>query len=199
MTAKAPGRSFAHYDGRVSYGGGTYGDTALGSLLAQRQGFKWIDCNGHLTSDLMWVNAHGAPYNPPWLKRGDKFESYTARVLHARHPSLRSARRAFLDNARLGLSTEWEVKDLHPLTSDADLETAFSRLRGSARLAYGDNWQQRVEVKVLTNLRGGLKYAKKICRHAHAAGFTTIILPRGINKLRKIDEPYVTFNRGGRV
>jgi len=199
MTRPAPSRRVAHYDQQIPHAGGTLGDSHAGSQRAHDEGYQWIDCNGHLTSDLMWVNAHGAPYNPAWMHKGDKFENYNSKALHARRPGLRSARRTFLDNAQLGLSTEWEVKDLHPLTSDADLETAFVRLRGSARLAYGQNWQARVEVKVLTNLGGGLRYAKRICKAASEAGFITMVLPRGVNRLRKINEPYITYSRGGRV
>jgi hypothetical protein len=49
---------------------------------------------------------------------------------------------------------------------------------------------------VLSNLGGGLHYAKKVLRHAHAAGFTTIILPRGKHKRMTISAPYIDFRRG---
>lgn len=199
MTRRAPARRVAHFDQRISYAGGTLGDSLNGSRLAHEQGYPWIDCNGHLTADLMWVNGHGDPYNPGWLKRGDKYEHHTAAELHRKHKALRSAHDTFRDNARLGLKTEWEVKDLHPLTSDRDLEIAFRRLAHSARAAYGETWQPDVQVKVLTNLRGGLAYARKIGRHAGAAGFDVIVLPRGVNRLRKINGPEFTWNRGGRV
>jgi hypothetical protein len=116
-----------------------------------------------------------------------------------RHHDLRSALTTFQQNEAAGLSTEWEVKDLHPLATDRALRVYFRRLAKAAKRAYGADWQARVEVKVLTNLAGGLPYAKTILRHAHAVGFTTIILPRGHHADVVIDEPYIDFNRGGRV
>jgi hypothetical protein len=35
-----------------------------------------------------------------------------------------------------------------------------------------------------------------VLRHAHDAGFTTIILPRGKHTRLTIDEPYITYRRG---
>lgn len=200
MTRKAPGRRVYHSNKRIPDAGGTLGDSRRGSGKAARGGYQWIDNNGHLTSDLRWVNAHGSPFNPDGLvELGGKFEHHTAAELHRAIPGLRSARQTFKQNAALGLSTEWEVKDVHPRTSEADLVTAFRRLAASARIAYGEHWQRRVQVKVLTDLGGGVAYARKICRHAHAAGFDTIILPRKAARFRKLSGPAITFNRGGRV
>lgn len=199
MTSRAKGRRFAHFDTAISWAGGILGDSRAGSKLAAKRGYKWIDCDGHLSFDLFWVNAHGAPYLPKWMKRGDKFERHTLAELRGKHKGLRTSLITFKQNAALGLSTEWEVKDLHPLTHEEHLEVAFSRLAADAQKAYGADWQKRVQVKVLTNLGGGLPYAKKILRHAHAVGFDTIILPRGKTRLTKLDLPYVTYSRGGRV
>lgn len=198
MTSRAPGRRVAHYNQRIPNAGGTLGDSRAGSRRANRAGYRWIDNNFHLTAELHWVNAHGSPFNPQGLVRlGGKFENHKAATLAAAIPGLRSARQAFRQNARLGLSTEAEIKDLHPRASDADLEVAFRRLAVAARLAYGGRWQQRVQVKVLTNLSGGVPYARKVCRHAHAAGFSTIILPRKGARLRRLRGPAITYNRGG--
>jgi hypothetical protein len=195
MTRRAPGRRFAHFDTVIRFAGGILGDSRKGSRQAAAEGYKWIDCDGHLTKDLVWVNAHGAPFLPSWMRKGDKFEYHTWDELHRHHRALRSSLLTFHQNSLLGLSTEWEVKDLHPIVGEQQLETAFTRLAADAKSAYGDKWQSRVQVKVLTNLGGGLPYAKKILRHAHEAGFTTMILPRKTARLRKIDEPYITYRR----
>lgn len=209
MTRKAPGRSFAHNDTHIKAAGGTVSDSRRGSRLAHEAGYRWIDCNGHLMHrttaglqsrgnrdlDLVWVNGHGAPFNPGWLRRGRKFEQYAWDDVHPKHPLLRDALATFQDNARWGLNTEWEVKDVRPLASDAQLAAAFASLARAAELAYGDDWQKHVEVKVLTNLGGGLAFAKRVLEAAHAAGLTTIILPRGFARARKIDEPYITYRR----
>jgi hypothetical protein len=209
-TRKAPGRRVFHSDRRIRGAGGTFGDSRAGSKAAAREHYDWIDCNGHLMhrtaaglrkgradTDVVWVNAHGAPFNPSWLK--GKLENLAWLPTKIRHPRLRSARSTFRQNARLGISTEWEVKDLHPLTSEGALNVAFSRLAASARAAYGADWQKRVTVKVLTDLSGGLEYAKKICKHAHAAGIPAMILARGDDAHRVINEPYIDYNRGGKV
>jgi hypothetical protein len=193
MTKRAPARAVAHFNERIHDAGGTVADSRAGSLLAAHRSYDWIDNNGHLTSDLRWVNAHGSPFNPDGLV--GKFENHTAAELHVAIPGLRSAFDTFRDNASLGLDTEWEVKDVHPLVSDSDLTRAFARLRYSARKAYGPDWQQHVQVKVLTNLRGGLRYARRICKFAHAAGFDTIILRRGVYRLMRLSAPYITYRR----
>jgi hypothetical protein len=197
VTKRAPGRWFAHFDDRITTAGGILGDSRAGSELAHRRGYKWVDNNLHLTADLRWVNAHGAPYNPAGLPKGDKFEDHPAAWLHKRIPGLRSARQMFKQNAALGLNTEAEIKDLHPLATHANLVVAFARLAKAAELAYGPDWRKHVQIKVLTNLRGGLPYAMKILEHAHAAGFATIILPRGKDRLRRLNGEAISFNRGG--
>jgi hypothetical protein len=199
VTTHAPGRNFAHLNGRIRNAGGTKGDSAAGSHEAAGEGYHWIDNNGHSSSDAWPFNMHGAPFNPFWIRRGDKLEKHRAAWIERKHPRLRTALETFEQNERLGLSTEWEVKDLHPVTSDADLALYFHRLAVAADAAYGPRWRRRVEVKVLSNLTGGLHYAKKVLRHAHDAGFTTIILPRGKHTRLTISEPYITYNRGGRV
>jgi hypothetical protein len=199
VTRPAPGRNFAHLNGRIRNAGGTKGDSAAGSREAYGEGYHWIDCNGHASSDAWPFNMHGAPFNPVWIRPGDKLERHKAAWIRKRHPRLRTAETTFRQNERLGLSTEWEVKDLRPVTSDADLELYFARLAEAARLAYGPGWRKRVEVKVLSDLGGGLHYAKRVLRFAHAEGFTTIILPRGKHAKQAISEPYIDFNRGGRV
>jgi hypothetical protein len=198
-TKRAPRRRVAHFDQPVAYGGGIVGDTRQGTITADREGYRWIDKDGHLTKDLIWVNAHGAPYGPDWMPAGKKFEDYAWSTLHKHHPALQSARQTFKQAQALGLSIEWEVKDLHPLTTEAELTAAFKRLALDAAAAYGPHWRDHVQVKVLTNLAGGLTYAKRILRHANAVGFTTILLPRKIDRLKRINEPYITFNRGGLV
>jgi hypothetical protein len=133
------------------------------------------------------------------MPAGKRFEDYTWAALHKAHPAVQSAQATFKQAARLGLSVEWEVKDWHPLTTDEQLTAVFRKLAVDAAAAYGPTWRQHVQIKVLTNLSGGVGYAKRILKHAHAAGFTTIVLPRKGARLARINEPYITFNRGGRV
>lgn len=210
----APGRSFFHSNARIRDAGGVLADSARGSRLAAARGYRWIDQDGHLSystrasaragasrvtqpGHLTWVNAHGAPYNPRWLGRG-KFESRVwARI--KRRPGLRDVDTTFRQNAALGLSVEWEVKDIRPFTTPAALDAVFAGLAASAQRAYGAAWRSRVEVKVLSNLSGGPAFALAVMRAAHARGFTTIYLPRGRATTVQIPasaHAYVTYVRG---
>ncbi len=127
MTRKAPRRKVAHFNARIKFAGGTLGDSRQGSVKAAREDYPWIDENGHSSCDSWPFNMHGAPFNPVWLK-GRKLESLTSRAIRTKHPKLRTAAATFEQNADLGLSTEWEVKDLNPVASGAALTVYFNRL-----------------------------------------------------------------------
>lgn len=176
-----------------------------GSAAAQRQHCAKIDNDGQRSSDFQWINEHGAP-SRFWFARGDRAAKHPAaellkrsRVIGARTFPLRGSLEAFKDNAAHGVGTEWEVKDLRPI-DDTHLAAMFTQLARDAATAYGPDWQQHVVVKVLTNLGGGLHYALRICRYAHAAGFHTMLLPRGAARFRRFpNHPEITFIRGSAV
>lgn len=212
MTLLAPPRDVAHDDRHIATAGGVASDRRAGTLAAAHAGKRWIDNNGQLMHrthagialagadrDLVWVNAHGAPFNPAYIPKGDRFEDHAYEDVHSKHPGLRTSLQTFKQNCHEGLSTEWEAKDLHPFGHAAALEHAFELLAQDAEAAYGSKWHKRAQVKVLTNLAGGLEYALHVCKAAHGVGFTTLILPRGADVHRVINEPYITYNRGGRV
>lgn len=190
----APGRALYHNNARTKGGSGTVGDSLRGTRAAAARGYKWIDQNGQLSfttaavmrsgargvsqpGHLTWVNAHGAPYNPRWLKKG-RFPTRAWSGMR-RRVGLRNADMTFQQNAARGISVEWEVKNIRPFTSARALNLAFSSLAASARRYYGPAWQRRVEIKVLSNLSGGPTYALRILKAAHAHGFTTMYLARG--------------------
>lgn len=187
MTTTAPARRFWHDDRRIPNAGGIAADSATGSIAAASHGYRWIDQDGQLTHrtrkgarlgrfdrDLVWVNAHGNPWLPAYL-HGRRFAASSLEDVPA-SAMLRTARDTFAQNARLGLNTEWEVKDIRPLAGRATLRRAMRLLASDAAYAYGTNWRQHVEVKVLNTLHGGLPYALKVLRAAKAAEFTTMLL-----------------------
>ncbi|WP_026146023.1 hypothetical protein [Nocardioides sp. Iso805N] len=210
----APGRAFYHNDKRIKKAGGVYADAARGTRAAHAKGYTWIDQDGQLVfqsrnqklagaarisqaTELVWVNAHGSPFNPKWLKKG-RFETKTWSAIQHR-PGLRDAAATLRQNAQYGLSVEWEVKDVRPFTKAATLDAAFANLAALAKQYYGSAWHSRVEIKVLSNLSGGQKYALKVLKHAHAAGFTTMFLSRGRTTGIQIPasaQTYVTYVRG---
>ena len=208
-----PGRSLYHNDKRIKKAGGVYNDAAKGTKAAHARGFGWIDQDGQLSfatkagkrtgrisqaSDLVWVNAHGNPFNPKWMKKGRRFESYPWSKLK-KHKGLRNANKTFRQDAAAHLGVEWEVKDVHPLSKGATLNAAFNSLAASAQRYYGAGWRNWVQIKVLSNLHGGQKYALKVLKHAHKQGFTTIFLARGKTTRLQIPasaQSYVTYVRG---
>ncbi|WP_300682317.1 hypothetical protein [Nocardioides sp.] len=213
-TYAAPGKAFFHTDTRIKTAGGTLGDSLAGTRAAAAKGYKWIDNNGQISfanraskragaakatspSRLVWVNAHGAPYNPKWLKKG-RFETQNWANIRKRK-GLRNVLTTFKQNASYGISTEWEVKNIRPFNSPAVLDAAFANLRSAAQTAYGSAWQSRVQVKVLSNLTGGRAYALSILKAAKKYGFTTILLARGTTTRSQIPAwaiSYVDYVRG---
>lgn len=214
VTFAAPGRAFYHSDKRIKNAGGVLADAKKGTLTAHAKGYSWIDQDGQLVfrsrpqkragaarisqaDELVWVNAHGAPYNPKWLKNG-RFETKTWDAIKNR-PGLRDAAKTLKQNARHGLSVEWEVKNVRPFTRAATLDAAFANLAALAKQYYGAAWASRVEIKVLSNLKGGQKYALKVLKRAHRFGFTTMFLARGKATRTQIPasaQSSVTYVRG---
>jgi hypothetical protein len=213
----APGRPLYHNNVPTRRASGTVGDSLLGTRLAAARRYQWIDQDGHLSfatravrrggaarvtapAHLTWVNAHGAPFNPRWLKNG-RFETRAWSAIQ-RRPGLRNADMTFKQNAAHNLSVEWEVKDIRPFTSTAALNAAFASLAASAQRYYGPAWASRVEIKMLSNLSGGLPFALRVLRYAHAQGFTTMLLARGAAASTQIPasaHQYVTYVRGARA
>jgi hypothetical protein len=212
----APGRALYHNNTRTRGAAGTVGDSLRGTRAAAARGYRWIDQDGRLSftsradlrsgarrvtqpAHLTWVNAHGAPFNPRWLKKG-RFETRAWAGIR-KHRGLRNVDMTFRQNAAYGLSVEWEVKDIKPFTSTAALDAAFANLAAAARRYYGPGWTSRVEVKMLSNLSGGQAFALRVLRVAHAHGFTTLLLSRGRATGLQIPasaQQYVTFVRGAK-
>lgn len=211
MTKLDPGEAFYHNDTHIMSAGGTYGDSTEGTRDAAAKGFHRIDNNFSAVRRGLFglepVNAHGKPFNPSFIK--GKWTSHWWKKLHKNHPGVRDAEKTFRDAKdflgpvakKKGVNevVEGEVKDLHPYARNPFLGSFFKRLRAAAQAVWGDEWQKHVVIKVLTNLRGGEKYALKILKHAHKYGFTTMVLPRDAAARKVIDEPYIDLNRGGRV
>jgi hypothetical protein len=217
----APGKAFYHSDKPIKKAGGVYADALKGTRAAAARGYTWIDQDGQLAyktnarlragvgrvsqaSDLVWVNAHGAPFNPKWLrkkKKKNRFEDHPWSSLK-KHAGLRDVDKTFRQNAAYHLSVEWEVKDVHPFSKATALDAAFANLATAARTYYGAAWADRVQVKVLSNLHGGQKYALKVLKHAHDFGFTTLYLARGQATHAQIPaskQKYVTYVRGAQA
>lgn len=210
MTTMAPPRSVYHNSKPVNYGGGVFSDTAAGTKAAAREGKGWIDKNGHFMhatrkgaalgpkdENLVWVNGHGSPFNPPCIPDGEKYEDLAWEDHDCR--GLQMAITVFKDCKRHGVRVEWEVKDIHPYHSDSHLKRMFEQLRVSAIRAFGEHWRQWVIIKMLSNLRGGIKFMKRVLKAAYEAGFRTMALARGYWADHPINEPYITWNRGGCV
>lgn len=177
-------------------------NSVYGSRAAKREGKDRIDNDGVRSRDFQWLNEHGAP-SRFWFAKGDAAKHHDAgelqhrsRVIRTTVYPLRMAFEAFRDNANEGVGTEWEVKNLQPITK-AQLRQMMADLAADARKAYGHNWQRRVVVKVLTDLPGGFEYAIEVCRAAHAHDIPTMLLPRGRDRLRTLKgRTAVTYVRG---
>lgn len=214
VTKSAPGRALYHNNTRLRGAGGTVGDSLRGTVDAAARRYQWIDQDGHLAfsslavrragagrvsqpAHLTWVNAHGAPFNPRWLRSG-RFETRAWTGLR-RRAGLRNADITFKQDAARHLSVEWEVKDIRPFTSAAALNAAFASLAASAQRYYGASWASHVQIKMLSDLSGGQAFALKVLSAAHAHGFTTMYLARGTATRVQIPasaHAYVDYVRG---
>lgn len=206
MTELAPKawNGFYHNDRHISYAGGTYGDSKGGTKEAGRQGHHRIDQNGQAVlrnGRLYPVNAHGSPFNPSYVS--GRWTAHKWLPLHVKHPRLRNARKTFKHAKKYmpkNVVVEWEAKDFHPYANAAMLDEYFEQVRADAQAVWGADWPDHVIVKVLAvGLRGGKRYAFKVLRAAHRAGFTTMILAHGSAAHEVINEPFIDYNRGGKV
>ncbi len=209
MTKSAPPRDFWHDDRHIATAGGVASDRKAGSEAAASHGRQWIDNNGQLMHrthagirlgrrdrDVVNVNAHGAPFLPAYIH--GRFTDHAYEAIDAHKHGLRTARETFIQNAALGLDTEWEVKDLRPFTTKAALANAMRLLAADAEAGYGKDWQSHVVVKVLNTLSGGLRYALRVLKAAHAAGIPTMLLNHRTTpvKIGPVRAGYVDYVRG---
>jgi hypothetical protein len=198
---RRPRWSTYHRNWRFAY----IANSRYGAAQARRRRKAKIDNDGQRTIDCKWCNEHGAP-SRFWFAKGDRAKEHTAaelfkrsRVVRGRVYPLRSSAEAFADNAAEDRGTEWEVKDLRPIT-DEQLDAMMADLAADAEAAYGSDWHKHVVVKVLTNLGGGLRYALRVCRAAHAHGIPTMLLARGRARYRRFrGHAEVTYVRGSLV
>lgn len=205
----APTRSVFHDDTRIKTAGGVVSDSRVAAALAARKHYHWIDSDVRLTHrnraglkmgthdpNLVPVNGHGAPYNPSYLK-GRQYEDVSLDTV----PGMYLFSTAVKRNAAHGLATEAEVKDIHPYHSDENLHRLMLDLRAAAVAAYGKGWRRSFNVKVLTDLSGGVEYALRVAEAAHAVGIPTMILVRGkwrYTRLPARANQFVTYVRGAR-
>lgn len=197
MAKRSPRRPGYHRPWRWAY----IANSRYGSARAKALGRVVIDNDGQRSIDFEWINEHGAP-SRFWFAKGDRAKEHPAeqllkrqRVIGSRVYRLRSAAEAFRDNAAHGIDTEWEVKDIRPVT-DEQLAAMMADLAAAAEDAYGPEYRRHVVVKVLTDLGGGVLYALRVCRAAHPH-FNTMILARGRARYRTFAaHPEVTYVRG---
>lgn len=205
MPRKVPPRRLGHENWRRGY----FANSRAGSDHFARLGKNWADNDGHLSAPdeqgrCTWIRAHGTP-ETFWLAKGDRFENHTWAELSKKHRrvgaqvyELGTVRRAFADNHRAGLGTEWDVKNVHPWDTEEILDDAMRRLANHAEDIYGPNWRKLVNVKVLTTW--GLPYALKICRAAHKAGIPTLLSVRGRHRFNRFrGHPEIIYVRGSAV
>jgi hypothetical protein len=203
MPKPAPRRRVGHRPWRTSY----ITNSARGAAIAQRLGEHVIDNDFHLTyGGQDWGNDHGAPSHV-FFRKGDRMERHPSSVVFAKRVTIngheyhiRGLREALEDNHRHGLNTEIEIKDVRPWATAGILDARLAEIAATAEAVYGGDWQRHVVVKVLTNLGGGLRYALKICRIAHAHGIPTMLLARGRARFMRFrGHPEITYVRGSAV
>lgn len=179
-------------------------DSIRGLVWARRHGFDWIDGNVLLSAEGTPHMAHGAPYGlaaQGFLPAGDGRrvrDLGDAELAALRSPDgyrIPTLAEYLAAAKRQGRRVELEAKDDRRFTH---VET-WQAIAEVARAVWPYTWRRRVKVKRLTNLSGGLEAALDVLEAAHAAGFPTILLPRGSDRHRPINRPAVTYNHGGRV
>jgi hypothetical protein len=176
-----------------------------GPQIAIDRHCPWIDNDATRTFDDFLIVDHGPPLTA-YFKKGDRSAHYRLAVVVKRsythegetfHP--RTMAEALKANAAAGRRTEIEIKFIGPIT-EVRLLNIFHQLAADAEAAYGEDWRDHTVVKVLTNLRGGTKYALRICRAAHHANHHTMLLARGAATLRRFKgHTEITWIRGSRV
>lgn len=203
MPTRAPRRRTGHRNWRWSY----ITNSERGAALARQAGYHWLDNDWHVTyGGVDWGNDHGAPLHL-FFRKGDRMEHHKSEDVFARTVTIngieyhiRTLREALEDNAHHGLSTEVEVKDWRPWSTYIILRARMAELARTALEVYGPNWRQHVNVKVLSNLGGGIPYALAVCRAAHHYGIPTILLARGRARFMRFrSHPAITWVRGSAV
>lgn len=194
----APKRRFRH----ANWKAGFLVNSRQGTQTTAALDYAWGDFDMGRTKDGTIVNAHGAPEKTWPTPLGNYTWAHLSKLRHrygGKTYRLRSGAQTIRDNAKAGIGTEFEVKDWKGCT-EAEMNDVFARMATFAARAYGPHWRSRFNVKVLTNLSGGLPYALKVCRAAHRAGIPTMILARG-KAVRETfrDHPEVTYVRGSKV
>jgi hypothetical protein len=200
---RAPRRRTGHRNWRWSY----ITNSERGAVIARRLGEDWVDNDWHVTKyGQDWGNDHGAPLHL-FFRKGDRMERHTSEEVFALKVTvngveyhIRTLREALEDNQRNGVGTEVEVKDWRPWATRDIIHARMAELARTALEVYGPQWRRHVNVKVLTNLGGGLRYALKVCRIAHHYGIPTILLVRGRARFMRFrNHPAITWVRGSAV
>lgn len=203
MPKRAPRRRVGHRRWRTSY----VTNSARGAVIARDNGEHWIDNDWHLTKyGQDWGNDHGAPLHL-FFRKGDRMERHTSEdvfgrsvIINGHEYHVRHLREALEDNHKNGLGTEVEIKDVRPWATAPILHARMAELARTAEEVYGPEWRKHVNVKVLSNLGGGIRYALKVCRIAHAHGIPTILLARGRARFMRFrNHPAITYVRGSAV
>jgi hypothetical protein len=175
--------------------------------VARARGDRWIDNDFHFTyAGDDWGNDHGAPLRL-FFSKGDRMEKHPSaevfalrRTVNGVEYHIRTLREALEDNHHHGLNTEVEVKDVRPWATAPILRARMAELAKTALEVYGPDWRKHVNVKVLTDLGGGLRFALNVCRAAHHFGIPTILLARGRARFMRFrNHPAITWVRGSAV
>ncbi|NUR07698.1 MAG: hypothetical protein HOQ45_11905, partial [Nocardioidaceae bacterium] len=143
------------------------GDSPRGMRWAAKNGYRWADVNCLLSREGVPHAAHGAPFGlaqQGFLPDGDARRVRDLRadeLFELRSPDgyrVPSIYRVFRAAAKYGVNVELEPKDDHRFTKP---ET-WHNIAFFAEAAWGDDWAKHVQVKCLTNLSGGLTYARRV-------------------------------------
>lgn len=171
-------------------------NSVAGLDLARRLGYPAIDLDLQITSDGIPIVTHWSTistdgYSAPGIKADSRFDDLTwkqvARLRSRDGYRIHTARAMIRMAHRRGLRVELEPKGnpaFQKVATWKPLATTVERTRAD------------VQVKALSTLG----YPAKILRAAHAAGFTTIILPR-IPRLfvRRAWGEFIDYYRGAIV
>lgn len=164
-----------------------------------------IDLDFRVTSDGVLANTHyPAPLNHGFRdpegkwKRNWKVETRpwadVARLRAGGADAYRinRAEAVLLEAARLGVRVEFEAKD-SPAFQDPELWAHLAHTVRQVEALAGKS----LNIAVKTIVKGAYDTAGlNRLRHAHEAGFTTLLLPRGSRTVPRAYEPYIDLVRG---
>lgn len=199
--SRVPPRRLYHEDWRRGF----IQNSPHGNEIAHARGCDWVDNDFQLSLRAEAIaNAHGWPERVwgttrfvlrPWVALSKLRHVDAGRVY-----SLRTLADAFKDAAKLGQSVEAEVKDWRPYTSPIELKAIMSRIARHAQAAYGPKWAERVNIKFVSTMAGGLTYSLAICRAAHGEGIPTLLTVRGKDRFNRFkDHQEITYVRNSLV